>query len=421
MKIKKLEVTNLRAFTHAEFIFQPGMNLLVGINGVGKTTVLDALRISLSKVLPDLFGIKGSKQSFDQSDIRIGSQSLQVSCDFVYNQLPFNLLFKKQTGKVLYRDPSIVRDQLSEAPDVEKVTPDIIELFPSSKSAESIPLCIFFSTKRSILTMKQSSGSAVAGGQVAAFAESLLERETNLRTVADWYKVQEELGVEKPIGLKHNAVLRDAIETFLPGFKNLRVVVSDGKPHFVINKNGTTLNLTQLSDGERGLLAMVLDLARRLSQANPFLGNPLIDGSAIILIDELDLHLHPKWQRTIIENLTRTFPNCQFIATTHSPQIIGELNPKNILVIDREVYNPSISYGIDSSRILEEVLDTPSRNKKVHDILNEIYKYIDDGNVKKAKDQLNNLKKILGPNDPEITRSSTMVSFLEDELADETN
>jgi predicted ATP-binding protein involved in virulence len=149
--------------------------------------------------------------------------------------------------------------------------------------------------------------------------------------------------------------------------------------------------------------------------------NPIKDGSAIILIDELDLHLHPKWQRTIIENLTRTFPNCQFIATTHSPQIIGELNPENIIVIDKEIYNPSISFGIDSSRILEEILDTPSRNKNVNYILNEIYKNIDKGNVEMAKEYLNELKKILGPNDPEVTRSSTMLSFLEDELADETN
>jgi predicted ATP-binding protein involved in virulence len=416
MRVLKIEITNLRAFTHAEFEFQPGMNLLVGINGVGKTTVLDSLRISLSKILPDLFGIKGSKQSFNQSDIRIGAQSLQVSCNLIYNQLQFNLILKKQIDKILYRDPSIARDQLSEAPDIEIITPDLHGLFPNSKNAESKPLVIFFSTKRSILTNKQTSGSAVAGGQVAAFSESLLERETNLRTIAEWYKVQEELGNEK-----HNAVLRGAIELFLPEFKNLRVVVSDGKPQFEISKNGTTLKLTQLSDGERGILAMVLDLAKRLSQANPFLVNPIKDGSAIILIDELDLHLHPKWQRTIIENLTRTFPNCQFIATTHSPQIIGELNPENIIVIDKEIYNPSISFGIDSSRILEEILDTPSRNKNVNYILNEIYKNIDKGNVEMAKEYLNELKKILGPNDPEVTRSSTMLSFLEDELADETN
>jgi predicted ATP-binding protein involved in virulence len=386
MKIKKLEIANLRAFTHAEFAFQPGMNLLVGINGVGKTTVLDALRISLSKVLPDLFGIKGSKQSFDQSDIRIGSQSLQVSCDFIYNQLSFNLLFKKQLGKVLYKDPSIVRDQLSEAPDIENITPELHGLFPTSKSAESKPLFIFFSTKRSILTNKQASGSAVAGGQAAAFSESLLERETNLRTIAEWYKVQEELGDEKPIGLKHNAVLRDAIETFLPGFRNLRVVVSDGKPLFVINKNATTLNLTQLSDGERGLLAMVLDLARRLSQANPELVNPLEEGSAIVLIDELDLHLHPKWQRTIIGNLIRTFPNCQFIATTHSPQIIPSAEPEQVFLLkDNEIIRPDRTLGMDSNWILKFIMDADDRPKDALTAIEIVENLINEGKFKEAR------------------------------------
>lgn len=393
MKINKLEITNFRAFTHAEFTFQPSMNLLVGINGVGKTTVLDALRVSLSKVLPDLFGIKGSKLSLDQSDIRIGSQSLQVSCNFVYNELPFNLIFKKQIGKVLFKDPSIARDQLSEAPDIEKTTPDILGLFPNSKSAISKPLCIFFSTKRSILTNKQASVSATAGGQAAAFSESLLERETNLRTIAEWYEVQEELGDEKPIGLKHNAVIRDAIETFLPGFRNLRIDVSEGKPQFVINKNGTTLGLTQLSDGERGLLAMVLDLARRLSQANPELVNPLVEGSAIVLIDELDLHLHPKWQRTIIGNLTRTFPNCQFIATTHSPQIIPSVEPEQVFLLkDNEIIRPDRTLGMDSNWILKFIMDADDRPKGALEAIEIVENLINEGRIKEARASISQYK-----------------------------
>jgi len=421
MKINKLEVVNLRAFTQTEFEFQAGMNLLVGINGVGKTTVLDALRICLSKVLPDLFGIKNPKQSLDASDVRVGTQSSQVSCDFEYSKKNFNLLFNKQLEKILVKDPSANRDQVTEVPEIEKISPDITQLYPDSKNAQSKPLSIFFSTKRSILTNLKTSSSATVGGQAAAFADSLSPRETNLRIIAEWFKVQEELGKEKPIGLKHIAVLNNAIESFLPSFKNLRVVESDGKPQFEIDKNGTSLNLTQLSDGERGVLSMVLDLARRLSQANPFLGNPLKDGSAIVLIDELELHLHPKWQRTIIENLTRTFPNCQFIATTHSPQIIGEVKPENIIIIDKEIYSPVNSYGVDSNRVLEEILDTPSRNKQVNDILKEVYKNIDEENLKMAKDHLNKLKDILGQNDPEVTRSSTMISFLKDDLANETD
>ena len=164
---------------------------------------------------------------------------------------------------------------------------------------------------------------------------------------------------------------------------------------------------------------MVLDIARRITQANPVLQNPLSEGVGIILIDELDLHLHPKWQRTIIENLRRTFPSCQFIATTHSPQIIGEVKPEFITIIDNGTYRPASSYGVDSGRILEEILDTPVRTKAVSEILSQLYKYLDKENLVEAKAQVNNLIAIVGANDPEVTRTETMINFLEDDLANE--
>jgi predicted ATP-binding protein involved in virulence len=94
----------------------------------------------------------------------------------------------------------------------------------------------------------------------------------------------------------------------------------------LVTKDGMLLDARQLSDGERGLLALVLDLAKRLSQANPGLSDPVKLGEAVVLIDELDLHLHPKWQRTIVERLTKVFPRCQFIATT-LPQIVAAVEP----------------------------------------------------------------------------------------------
>jgi predicted ATP-binding protein involved in virulence len=84
-----------------------------------------------------------------------------------------------------------------------------------------------------------------------------------------------------------------------------------------------------LSDGEKCLLAMVGDLARRLAIANPDYPDAL-QGEAIVLIDEIELHLHPSWQRNIIPALKRTFPKCQFIITTHSPQVLSYIQPKNI-------------------------------------------------------------------------------------------
>ena len=125
------------------------------------------------------------------------------------------------------------------------------------------------------------------------------------------------------------------------------------------------LPVAQLSDGERGLLAMVFDLTRRLTQANPEMEDPAAEAEAVVLIDEIELHLHPGWQRRIVRNLTETFPKCQFIATTHSPQLIGEVEHDRIQIIaDGQVYSPTHSFGVDSSRVLEEIMGADPRTRK---------------------------------------------------------
>ena len=125
-------------------------------------------------------------------------------------------------------------------------------------------------------------------------------------------------------GARVLAACEESVRRFLPSYQNLRQE-GDGRPQLLIDRNSTTIPVRHLSDGERGSLALVLDLTRRLAQANPGMDDPASEAEAVVLIDEIDLHLHPKWQRQIVRNLTVAFPRCQFIATTHSPQVIGEV------------------------------------------------------------------------------------------------
>ena len=141
-----------------------------------------------------------------------------------------------------------------------------------------------------------------------------------------------------------------------------------------------------MSDGERGVLSMVLDIAKRITQANPVLENPLSEGKGIILIDELDLHLHPKWQRTVVGNLCRTFPLCQVIATTHSPQIIPSLEPERIqLINDDSVFRPDRSLGLDSNWILNHLMDANDRPDGATEAIEEVEGLINEGEYAKAR------------------------------------
>ena len=143
------------------------------------------------------------------------------------------------------------------------------------------------------------------------------------------------------------------------------------------------------------MLALVMGFARRLAQANPHLENPL-DAEAILLIDEIELHLHPKWQQTVLRDLRRTFPKTQIIVTTHSPQILTTVESKHIRILnDGKVFSaPPATYGAEASRLLKDVLGVPVRppdneNAKRIDDLNN---FILEGKMDEAEKLLAELK-----------------------------
>jgi predicted ATP-binding protein involved in virulence len=135
------------------------------------------------------------------------------------------------------------------------------------------------------------------------------------------------------------------------------------------------------------------------------------------MIDELDLHLHPKWQRRVIRDLKATFPSVQFIATTHSPQLIGEAQPEEVMLLDGgETTTPPRSFGIDSSRVLEEVMGTASRDDVVRELLKRLFRAIDDEQFDSAKRLVAEVETKLGSGDPEVTRARALMTFLESKV-----
>jgi hypothetical protein len=180
-----------------------------------------------------------------------------------------------------------------------------------------------------------------------------------------------------------------------------------------VNKNTQELIIDQLSDGEKCLLAMVGDIARRLAIANPSLDDPL-QGEGIVLIDEIELHLHPQWQHKIIPRLTETFPNCQFIVTTHSPQILSHVYPENIYILQSTpdgiiASNPESSYGRDSNQILEDYMGTPERPQDIKDKILELFRLIDRNDFAGAKQLCQSIGSEIGFDEPELLRAGVVI------------
>ena len=207
-------------------------------------------------------------------------------------------------------------------------------------------------------------------------------------------------------------IVTKTIEKFIPEYSNLRVTRIP-TPHMLVEKDGETIRLDQLSDGEKNMIAMIGDIARRLSIANPKMENPL-EGDGIILIDEIDLHLHPLWQRVIVSKLSEVFPNCQFIISTHSPQVLSHVKAEHIFILqpkkdDVSITKPTESYGRSTDRQLEDILGVASRPKDIKEDLHNLYKLIQNQELKEAKKLIAKLEKEIEGREPELVKAEVLI------------
>lgn len=226
--------------------------------------------------------------------------------------------------------------------------------------------------------------------------------------------------IKREFELKDNAkrnegrelqIVSRAIERFIPGLNHLRVKRLP-RPHMLINKEKKTFNLDQLSDGEKNLIALVGDIARRLAIGNPRKDNPL-NGSGIILIDEIDLHLHPSWQRLVIPKLLEVFPNCQFFISTHSPQVISHVKPENVFLLEQDKTGMRYrkvdeTYGMSIDRVVEIIMDDESRPAPTQENLDRIFEFIERDQFNEARELASELKSDM-KTDPDLMRAEMLI------------
>lgn len=240
----------------------------------------------------------------------------------------------------------------------------------------------------------------------------------NFEIFSKWFNEMEnlenELRLSDNIEYRHPSLLATRRATYSllgEGYEDLTFKRKIEK--MTIKKSGREIALELLSDGEKSLLAMVAHLSRKLAEYNPDLGNPL-EASALVLIDEIELHLHPAWQRMIIPRLTQTFPNCQFIITTHSPQVLSHVDPECIHILDYDgdnviVKRPDSSYGLDSNRILEDILGVSKRPQEIQERMSELFRTINNNDLEGAKEIVKELGDRIGIDEPELVKAEATI------------
>ena len=347
MKLARVEIEHYRAIQKLDLPLHPDLTVLHGANGLGKTSVLSAIATGLGSIPMFLPGV--SSIDFLPSDPRDSGQ-LRVGLTTVDG------MAWERPGK----PQSLVR--LKEKMDV------IVDADFKRTEPQHMPIVAFYDTDRAVFDPPQRrTGFRTELPRYQALAGALSAR-TNFRDFFEWFyaKGKEEEDEEASCNHRFNDLeaVRTAITSMIPGVSNPRI--KESPLRFVVSaqsddESPQELSIDQLSDGYRIMLALAADLARRMAQGNPHLDAPL-ESEAVVLIDEIELHLHPSWQQKVLGDLTRTFPNTQFIVSTHSPQVLTTVKPEHIVELLQEqgeiVAGPAAgpTYGAEAGYVLENVM-----------------------------------------------------------------
>jgi predicted ATP-binding protein involved in virulence len=418
-RVDRLELTHFRGIRHLTLDFTENVTVLVGVNGAGKTSILEALRTLLSGLLwairEEVAGDLPKSKLVDPpyflpSDIQVGQRSTSLIVSAIAADQHINWSF--------YSRP-LLPGEVDLDGDWEDVHFFALELGKHVKSNPQIelPLAIYYAAGRSTARDDALPGEDSIQNQLSAY-EGALDG-TGIASVSSfvaWFRRREDYENEKRLedGAFRDAQLqavRHAVAELLPGFSDLRIRRQPMR--MVVRKGRNELELPHLSDGERYLLTLGADIARRLALATPNAEEPRLC-SAIVLIDEIETHLHPSWQRQVVLALARAFPNCQFIISTHSPQVLSNVRPESIYLLTQEggelnVLRPEASFGRDSNRILEDIMGVDERPSEIKQKLSDYFYLIDQGKMEEARSLRRELESLIGPDEPEFTRADALM------------
>lgn len=387
MRLQRLNLVNFRGFEHLDLPLENDLTVLVGVNGSGKTSILEAI----ARVV--VLSLGAPTTAFTDRDQRVASRETLVTVHAVEDGV---------TAEFAHRIPG---GGSRTVPSVES----FLFYYPVARNANDA-----------------TPGSTNPGQWVPAKAlEGAAATTTTFQQFFHWFREREDLENEDRRADSNYRdpqlqAVRRAIETTVPGYANPRVrrprfegsSQSVERPELVLSKGDHTFSFSQFSTGERTLIALVADIARRIAIAKP--GRPPLEQQAVVLIDEIELHLHPKWQTELPGRLRRTFPNVQFILATHSPLVLSQVQSRCVRILDNfQLWKAGApTQGRDPNALLSEVFGVPLRPHDVQRELATIAELIDQQNLVDARNHLEKLGEQLGETDTDVTRLRTMIELL---------
>lgn len=432
MKLKNIKITNYRCFKEADIDFDEHVTLIVGKNGVGKTALLDAVAVSVSTFLLGIDG--GVSRSILKDDARYEFHDLDGTID-PQHQFPVSIdsigdcLDKQNVKWVRSLNSENGKTTIKDAGELTNIAKKVQNQIMTGDKSLVLPLISYYGTGRLYAQKKEKRNieSLTEFKRQVGYVDCMAA-ESNEKLMLNWFQMQtlKSLQNQQKTGVIERALLLKTVEKAIcrsyeriSGSRNATLTFDLDTHRLVLGfetADGGTQKfaMDEMSDGYKNTLSMIGDIAYRMAVLNPALGDRVLDETpGVVLIDEVDLHLHPQWQQTILSDLHAVFPNVQFIVTSHAPAVINSVPREQIRILDNgEIYMPAAqTYGRDANSILREVMKVSERPADVVQRLDAFYACMDGNDYEKADKMLAEIEEIVGTNDPDIAAARTALDL----------
>lgn len=422
MYLKRLKLHNFKCFEDLDMEFHDNLTVIVGSNGAGKTTILEGAAIAVSSLFVKMDGLTGRK--IDRTQAHLKSYSVGSTKD-VQEQYPVVVSAIAKDNQFLSGEDIEWTRSLSSstgqtlfgaAKDITSLGVELQQKVRNGDTKIFLPLFAYYGTGRLWDYHREKQSDVFETNNRLNGYLNCMDGTANIKLMMNWFlkmTVQKYQNQELNLGdIPELEAVYSAMETcyrritgcdyvkmqYNMGTKALDVAYKDASGNIM------RMPINQLSDGYKSTISLVADIAYRMAVLNPqLLGSVCSQTDGIVLIDEVDLHLHPEWQQQILADLTAIFPKVQFIVTTHAPAVISSVEQECVRVLhNNQIDLPALeTYGRDTNGILRAVMGVSERQPKTMEQFSNFYKLIDSGDMEKAEQLLAELEEQY-PDDPEV-------------------
>ena len=425
MYLEKLKLHNFRCYEKLEIDFNRQLTVLVGKNGSGKTTVLEAIAIALGTWFVG-FNIVNAKGINKRTDpLRKAYQT--GATDDVQTQFPVEIeawgKIEESKDQILHWKRELYTPTgtmtTKDAKEIVEYAAEYQKAISEGRTDIYLPMVAYYGTGRLWDYHRQKRTDVFKVSSRTNGYIDCLDGTANVKLMMDWFQImtinkyqRQEENLESNPELDTVYLAMEKCLTNLSGYSDVKIRYNMGTQELDVyyseqDKQRMRIPLNQLSDGYKGMISLVADIAYRMATLNPQLGTEVLSkGDGVVLIDEVDLHLHPAWQQKVIDNLMNIFPKVQFIVSTHAPAIISSVKTDKLRILsNKEVcMTANQVYGKDVNSVMKEIMGVNDRPDQFVELFEKFYRLLSEKKYDEAGAVLDKLDEERGYHDPEIVK-----------------